>query len=109
MNPSQSSRPRYEFRVHWRRDGRQRATAIFQTEAAARRKADGILGLDAIKEGTRFDDLPDLISPPIVEAREVGPWEPLPDQQIEPSDGAVARMEEWAVPGSQSGVGTGIF
>ena len=97
----------HEFRVRWRREGRQRASAIYQTEAAARRKADGILALDAVKADTRFDDMPDLAEPPVVEAREVGPWLAMADQQTEPSDEAVARMDEWATPGSQSGVATG--
>lgn len=94
----------FEYRVRWRREGRQGTSVIYQTEEGARAKADRILALDAVKEGTRFDDMPDLIAPPTIEVREVGAWSAADIQPSEPSDEACAAMEEFAVPGSQSGV-----
>lgn len=88
-----------EYRVRWWRAGRQGgASAIFQTLDAAQRKADRLLALDAVKADTRFADMPDLLRPPVVESRPVGPWAPLPDQRAEPSDYAAAQMEEWLSP-----------
>jgi hypothetical protein len=96
----------FEYRVKWQREEISQTTRIYQTEAAAMRKADGIVALDAVKVGSRFADMPDLIGPVVIERRAVEAWEPFGTWD-EPSDEACARMEEWATPGSQSGVATG--
>ena len=96
-----------EFRVWWRREGAHRATAIFQTEAAARRKADGIVALEAVKRGSRFDEMPDLVEVPVIEVRDVSEWREH-DRVTEPSVRALERMEAWAVPDDDAGY-SGIF
>ena len=98
---------RLEYRVRWRRDGRQGASSIYQTEQPARQKADRLMALDAVKQGTKFEDMPDLVAPPTIEVRTVGEWAASIVQPSEPSDEACASMEEWVEPGSQSGVAMG--
>ena len=99
---------RLEYRVRWRREGRQGTSVIYQSEEGARAKADRLLALDAVKgETQRFADMPDLTGPPTIEVRTVGEWAASIVQPTEPSDEAVASMEEWIEPGSQSGVALG--
>lgn len=93
----------HEYRVRWRREGRQGTSQIYQSEDGARGKADRLMALDAVKEGSRFDDMPDLTGPPVIEVREVGPWAPAAEQPSEAPDDVVAQMDEWATPGSQGG------
>lgn len=86
----------YEYRLRWRREGRQASTRIYQTERAALRKADGILALETLREGSRWlEDMPLLTEKPIVEAREVAPWHALPEQLTEPTGTARDGMAEW--------------
>lgn len=98
---------RLEFRVKWKREGRKSTTAIYQTAPPALQKADRLMALDAVKADTKFADMPDLVAPPTIEQREVGEWEQAGFQLAEPTDEACASMEEWLVPGSQSGVAMG--
>lgn len=63
-----------EYRVRWRRDGSSRASAIFQTRAAAEQKARGILALEDVKAETTLAEMADLVEQPYIEAREVGDW-----------------------------------
>jgi hypothetical protein len=97
--PAQTKR---EFRVYWRREGLHRATAIYQTEAAARRKADGILALDALKEGSRLAVVPDVVDGPVIEVRDVSNWREH-ERVTELDDEACAGMQEWLFPGGLSG------
>lgn len=93
-----------EYRVRWRREGRQGTSQIYQSEDGCRAKADRLMALEAVKEGSRFDDMPDLVGPPVIEVREVGAWQPAEEQPTEASEEAIMHMDEWATPGSQSGV-----
>ena len=68
---------RYEYRVRWRREGRQRTSHIYQTRRAAERKARGILALEEVKADTSMADMPDLAEKPSIEAREVCAWAPV--------------------------------
>lgn len=63
-----------EYRVRWRREGATRRSIIYQTRAAAERKARGILALEGMKADTTMAEMPDLIEQPYIEAREVGDW-----------------------------------
>jgi len=83
--------PRYQYRVRWQRPRRPDDTsaglvsyrALFETEAGARNKAERLVALDDDKhtyadEGGRTSfDFPDLVEPPLIERREVGPWQPV--------------------------------
>jgi hypothetical protein len=95
---------RLEYRVRWRREGLQRATAIYQTEQAARAKADRLLAMDALGTDGSWCNVPPLAEKPTIEARPVGEWAAAAEQVTEPSDKALVQMEEWLMPGSQSGV-----
>lgn len=84
---------RTEFRVVWKREGRNRSTRIFQSWSAACRKAAGIVALDAVKADTTYDTLPDLEEPPIIEERHVGDWEKNPwYAPSEPQEGVMQEM-----------------
>jgi hypothetical protein len=63
-----------EYRVRWRREGRQRTSQIYQTKEAAERKGRGIRALEQVKHETSMDEMPSLVESPYLEAREVGPW-----------------------------------
>ncbi len=65
---------RIEYRVVWKREGRQRSTRIYQSWSSAYRKAQGILALDAVKAETSFHTLPDLEERPTIQTRPVGDW-----------------------------------
>lgn len=75
-----------EYRVRWRREGRQRASKIFQTGEAAHRKARGINALEEVKARTDRADMPDLVEPPVIEVRECSPWAEAPVQPGPPTD-----------------------
>jgi hypothetical protein len=98
-----------EYRVRWRRHDRQGTSQIYQSEERARAKADRLMALEEVKGLTkRFADMPDLIGPPTIEVRPVGAWSAAADQPSEASDEAIASMEEWVCPGSQSGVAMAV-
>lgn len=87
------SAQRTEFRVVWKREGRQRSTRIFQSWDAACRKAAGIVALEAVKDETTYDTLPDLEEPPTIEQRSVGDWETNPYYVPgPPQEGAMREM-----------------
>jgi hypothetical protein len=66
-----------EFRVRWQREGRRATIRIYQTWNPACRKVRGLLALEDIKcDFSRYDDMPDLVGPPVLEVREVGEWCP---------------------------------
>lgn len=87
-----------EFRVTWRREGRQRTTKIFQTWEAACRKVRGILALEDVKEQTSMATMPDLAERPVVQSREVGPWSEYPFQPSGPSDVDRDGMRDYFPP-----------
>lgn len=87
---------RNEFRVRWKREGRQQTTRIYQSGKAAHRKAQGILGLEAVKADTSFHAMPDLEIAPVIEMRPVGDWEPTEYQVAEVSEGTKMSMADWA-------------
>lgn len=76
---------RVEFRVRWKREGRQRSYRIYQSWDSAYRKAQGVLALEAVKEHTTFDGMPDLEERPVIEQRPVGNWDDGSEVQ-DPSD-----------------------
>lgn len=88
---------RVEFRVRWRREGRAGSRMIFQTEKAARAKIDRLLALEEVKgDVPRFEDMPDLVGAPTLEARLVGEWAAAPDPPAaEASGDARASMAVW--------------
>jgi hypothetical protein len=98
-----------EFRVSWRRQEHGRVTRIYQTEQAARRKAEGILALERVKAKTTFSGMADLAEVPLIESRPVGVWSPVAEQPGEPSEGACARMKSWAGPLGPYDDDSGIF
>jgi hypothetical protein len=71
-----STQSKLEYRVKWRREGRQHTYRIYQTWNAAYRKAQGILALEDVKDGTSLASLPALAEPPSIEERPCGGWEP---------------------------------
>jgi hypothetical protein len=86
-----------EYRVRWQREGRSPTTRIYQTEAAALRKIDGILALDALKgDSKRWDDMPDLVGSPELQMRVVGDWVATEHGQDAPSEHALAGIAVWA-------------
>src|SRR5580693_8435679 len=87
---------RSEYRVVWKREGRNQTTRIYQSHDSAYRKAQGILGLEAVKDETSFASLPDLEGPPVIQCRPVGDWVPVEHQTTEASEGAKTKMAEWA-------------
>lgn len=95
----------YEYRVRWQREGRRITGRIYQTEKAALHKAEGIAALEEVKGDTRFEDMPDLVGPPVIEARLVGEWTPVTDQANEPTDRAREAIKEWAGPPEGSSYG----
>jgi hypothetical protein len=86
---------RVEYRVRWKRKGRQQATVIRQRWGSAWRKAEGILALEAVKADTRFSAMPDLEEGPVIEERPVGDWAPTAGQISAPSKGARDAMFAW--------------
>lgn len=88
-----------EYRLTWEREGRRPTRKIYQHEGRARAKAERILALELVKDGTRFADMPDLVAPPVLESREVSEWtpdeQPLDDQ---PGPRIVHEMRFWARP-----------
>jgi hypothetical protein len=87
-----------EYRVRWRREGRQRTTKIFQTWDAACRKVRGILALEDVKAETNMATMPDLAEKPVVEAREVGVWVEHPVQPGDPTERDREGMREYFPP-----------
>lgn len=86
-----------EYRLRWKREGRDWAYRIYQTEAAARRKVDGILALEEIKgDTTQWENLPDLNGEPELQVRKVGEWGPADGPLNAPSDVTRRRVAEWA-------------
>ncbi len=84
---------RVEYRVVWKREGRQRSVRIYQSWSSAYRKAQGILALDAVKAETTFHTLPDLEERPTIQTRPVGDWSEYTASEIlEPSDYAKDNM-----------------
>lgn len=84
---------RTEFRVVWTREGRRQSTRIYQGWSSACRKAQGILALEAVKAETRFETMPDLVEPPVIQQRTVGDWEQNPYYEpSEPSEGTKKEM-----------------
>lgn len=65
-----------EYRLKWRREGRQWSYRIYQTWSAAYRKAQGILALEDVKDDTTMAEMPNLAEGPIIEERAVAAWEP---------------------------------
>jgi hypothetical protein len=91
-----------EYRLGWQREGRRPVKQIFQTEKAALEKADRILALEEVKANTQFADMPDLVSPPVVESRQVGEWGLHSKQAVDgPSEKAVERMQAWVNIGDE--------
>jgi hypothetical protein len=85
-----------EFRVRWRRDGRQPAYRIYQSEDAAWRKACAVRALEDVKhEFSQYDGMPDLVEGPDLQVRGVSEWRPS-EQQPEPMDYHRDRMREHA-------------
>jgi hypothetical protein len=68
-----------EYRVRWRREGRGQGTRVYQTFYAAWKRYCTIKCWDDVKEGTRYEDMPDLVFV-VLESREVPAWEPHPFQ-----------------------------
>lgn len=66
-----------EYRVVWTRAGRRESRRIYQTHTSAVRKAQAVLAMERIKgDIPSLADMPDLVEPPVVQARPVGEWEP---------------------------------
>jgi hypothetical protein len=85
-----------EFRVRWQRVGRRPKTVIYQDWSAACRKMRAVQALDAVKgEFERYEDMPSLAGPPVLEFREVGAWGPHA-YQPRPSESGLRSMREWA-------------
>lgn len=64
-----------EFRIRWQREGRQPTYRIYQSWGAACKKLTGISALEDVKaEFSQYDDMPNLVSAPEVQVREVGEW-----------------------------------
>jgi hypothetical protein len=74
-----------EFRVRWQRQGRGQSTRIYQTWSAAYRRYLTIKCWDDVKEGSRYEDMPDL-EYVVLESRECPEWTPH-DFQPEITDG----------------------
>lgn len=74
-----------EFRVRWQREGRGQGTRVYQTWNAAYGRFLTISCWDSVKEGTRYEDMPDLEFV-VLESREVPAWTPH-DFQPEVTDG----------------------
>lgn len=87
---------RMEYRVRWKREGRQQSTRIYQKHGSAWHKARGILALEAVKGDTSFHAMPDLEERPVIEGRPVGDWEPDEYQPGEPGALEKQAMLEWA-------------
>lgn len=86
-----------EYRLRWKREGRGWAYRIYQTEAAARRKVDGILALEEIKgDTTQWENLPDLNGEPELQVREVGEWGPADRPLGALSNDTRKRVAAWA-------------
>ena len=78
---------RMEFRVVWKREGRRQSTRIYQGWSSAYRKAQGVLAMEAVKDETTYETMPDLEERPVIQQRTVGDWEPSPLGVVsEPSD-----------------------
>jgi len=82
-----------EYRLVWKREGRQRSTRIYQAWGSAYKKAQGILALEAVKGETSLATLPDLEEPPVIEVRPVGDWVPTTIQILEPHEGLKESMK----------------
>lgn len=94
----QSSKPTErltEYRVCWRRDGGKRTTRIYQTRAAAHRKARGIVALEEVKDDTRMRDMPPLVESPVIEERPVGEWAGAETQPSPPTDRERQSMRDY--------------
>lgn len=84
--PSSAKSSTVEYRLRWRREGRERTTRIYQTRKAAERKARGILALEEIKDDTSMAEMPDLVELPTLEERVVGAWGTSGTQLPPPTD-----------------------
>lgn len=101
---------RTEFRVVWKREGRQRSTRIYQSWSAACRKATGIVALEAVKSETTYDTLPDLEELPMIEERHVGDWAQNPHYVAgEPQEGAMREMRYLYAKPEAEMTGSGPF
>lgn len=85
-----------EYRVRWRRDGRQVTTRIYQRSEAAWRKCKWIAALEAVRERTHLADMPAIVEGPTVQVREVGQWTDNEVQPAEPTEAECADAVEWA-------------
>lgn len=102
------STQRVEFRVRWRREGQHQSnTRIYQSWSSAYRKAQGIAAIELVKDDTTFENMASLAEGPVIEVREVGPWQANEFQPRPPSDGLVERMRERYAP-SQDGAWDGV-
>lgn len=97
------SAQRTEFRVRWRREGQHHcSTRIYQSWSPAYRKAQGIAAIELVKDDTTFAAMPDLAEGPVIEVREVGPWQANEFQPSPPSDALVERMRGRYAPSTQN-------
>lgn len=87
----------HEFRVRWQREGRGQGTQVYQTWAAAYKRYCTVRCWDEVKEGTRYEDMPDLESV-VLESREVPAWAPH-DFQPDVSEGFRDRTREGILRG----------
>lgn len=86
-----------EFRVRWQREGCHPTTRIFQSWNAAYTKASGLLALDDVKtEFAQYEGMRDLVGPPVIEVREVGPWKKYNHQFATATDYGRQRMRDYA-------------
>jgi len=95
-----------EFRVRWQREGRGQVTRIYQTWDAAYKRYCTIKCWDDVKDGTRYDDMPDLKFV-VLESREVPDWQPhqfqpdITDYYRERTREGILRgepVDRWEVP-----------
>lgn len=86
-----------EFRVRSQREGRGQVTRVYQTWSAAYGRYCTIKCWDDVKDGTRYEDMPDLEFV-VLESREVPAWEPHRFQP-EVTDGYRERTREGILRG----------
>jgi hypothetical protein len=93
-----------EYRLKWRRDGRQWSYRIYQTWSAAYRKAQGIVALEEIKDDTKLADMPSLVEGPVIEERAVAAWEPS-ELHMVVTDATRNSMRAYFAPDDDQGYG----
>lgn len=98
-----------EYRLKWRREGRPWSYRIYQTLEAAHRKARGIVALEQVKdETTTMDNMPDLVEAPVLEIRQVGPWERALTQPSPPTKSDLEGMRSYFPSKADDGY-AGVF